>query len=295
GDGLTGSGAGTPQQFIVPGGATRLFLGTVDGFQWSTNSGAFSVVVNGAATGGPGPLAAAVLPLSRSVQVGATATVFATIINAGGSTANDCGIAVATGLPATAFSFQTTNPANNSLVGQPNTRVPIGPGAFQTYVIALTPQASFGPTDVNFAFQCSNTGPAANISGIDTLLLSASQTPTPDVIALALSPTNDGILNIPGANGTGAFAVATTNPGAADTLTVSADTGSASLPITLAVCESTNGNCAPAPTITVSMAAGATPTFSVFAGGHGVVNFDPGGSRIFVRFRDSSGVTRGST
>ena len=45
GDGLTGHGGGAPQQFIVPAGATRLFLGTVDGFDWNTNSGAFSVQV----------------------------------------------------------------------------------------------------------------------------------------------------------------------------------------------------------------------------------------------------------
>jgi hypothetical protein len=45
GDGLTGHGSGAPQQFVVPPGATRLFLGTVDGFDWNTNSGTFSVQV----------------------------------------------------------------------------------------------------------------------------------------------------------------------------------------------------------------------------------------------------------
>ena len=38
GDGLTGSGSGTVQKFIVPAGATRLYLGTVDGFGWYNNS-----------------------------------------------------------------------------------------------------------------------------------------------------------------------------------------------------------------------------------------------------------------
>jgi len=32
GDGLTGTGSGSPQTFVVPAGATRLFLGTSDGF-----------------------------------------------------------------------------------------------------------------------------------------------------------------------------------------------------------------------------------------------------------------------
>jgi hypothetical protein len=45
GDGLTGQGAGARQQFVVPPGATRLFLGTVDGFDWNTNIGAYGVTV----------------------------------------------------------------------------------------------------------------------------------------------------------------------------------------------------------------------------------------------------------
>ena len=45
GDGLTGTGTGTTQTFIVPAGATRLFLGTSDGFGWFNNSGSFAVTV----------------------------------------------------------------------------------------------------------------------------------------------------------------------------------------------------------------------------------------------------------
>ena len=37
GDGLTGNGTGAVQQFIVPAGATRLFLGAVDGSAWHNN------------------------------------------------------------------------------------------------------------------------------------------------------------------------------------------------------------------------------------------------------------------
>lgn len=43
GDGLTGSGA--IQQFTVPAGATRFYLGTMDGFSWNNNSGFFKVKV----------------------------------------------------------------------------------------------------------------------------------------------------------------------------------------------------------------------------------------------------------
>ncbi len=45
GDGLTGTGDGTRQLFVVPAGATRLFLGTSDGFGWFNNTGEFSVSI----------------------------------------------------------------------------------------------------------------------------------------------------------------------------------------------------------------------------------------------------------
>lgn len=39
---------GTVQQFVVPTGATRLYLGTSDGFGWYNNSGQFQVEIAGA-------------------------------------------------------------------------------------------------------------------------------------------------------------------------------------------------------------------------------------------------------
>src|SRR5206468_9683201 len=46
GDGMTGHGTGAVQQFIVPPGATRFFLGTVDGIEWHNNTRSLNVVVN---------------------------------------------------------------------------------------------------------------------------------------------------------------------------------------------------------------------------------------------------------
>lgn len=43
GDGLRGEGVGPQQIFNVPEGATRLFLGTMDGGEWNNNAGAFEV------------------------------------------------------------------------------------------------------------------------------------------------------------------------------------------------------------------------------------------------------------
>ena len=44
GDGL-GAG-GVLQSYIVPDGATRLYLGTMDGFGWTGNNGAFTLDVS---------------------------------------------------------------------------------------------------------------------------------------------------------------------------------------------------------------------------------------------------------
>ena len=63
GDGLTGTGSGTPQTFVVPAGATRLFLGTSDGFGWFNNSGTFSVLIG--AQGAP-PTATPTIPAPSS-------------------------------------------------------------------------------------------------------------------------------------------------------------------------------------------------------------------------------------
>ena len=159
-------------------------------------------------------LVAAILPGSRSVQVGTPATAFATIINAGTATASQAGISPQTVIPAS-FVYQTTDPLTNAVTGTLNAPADILPGQAQTYVIALTPTAPFGPTDVAFAFAGANTAPVATLVGINTLLLSASATPVPDIVALAATLNNDGIVNIPGTHGTGIFAVATVNVGAA--------------------------------------------------------------------------------
>ena len=44
GNGLTSTGE--QETFVVPTGATRLFLGTMDGHEWSNNSGAFTVTIS---------------------------------------------------------------------------------------------------------------------------------------------------------------------------------------------------------------------------------------------------------
>jgi hypothetical protein len=241
-------------------------------------------------------LVSSVLPSSRSVQVGTPATAFATMINAGVSPATSCSVQPTTNIPAT-FLYQTTDPATNQITGTPNTPTNVGGNAAQSYVLAFTPTAAFPPTDVQFSFDCTNGNPAPVNSGLNTLLLSASDTPVPDIVALAAA--NAGIVNIPGTNGAGAFAVATVNVGASANITASADTGAAILPVNVSLCETnpTTGVCISGigPSVTTTINANATPTFGIFVQGNGNVPFDPAGNRIFVRFKDSGGITRGST
>jgi hypothetical protein len=199
-----------------------------------------------------------------------------------------------TPLPAT-VTYQTTDPATNALTGSPNTPVDIPAGGGQSFVFAVTPTAPIAPTDVLLSFACINTAPAPPLVGVSTLFLVAAATPVPDPVALAATASGDGILTLASA---GAFAMATVNVGASALLTVTPDTGGASLPLTLSICQTDAGaNClaSPAPSVTIQIDAGATPTFSIFALGTGPIPFLPGTNRIFVRFTDQGGVTRGAT
>jgi hypothetical protein len=110
---------------------------------------------------------------------------------------------------------------------------------------------------------------------------------------------NDGIVNISGATPAGALAVATVNVGTGGLITASADTGDATLPVAISVCQTnpSTGIClsAPSGSVTVQIETNSTPTFAIFLTATGTVPFAPARNRVFVRFRDSAGVTRGST
>jgi hypothetical protein len=243
-------------------------------------------------------LVAAVLPTSRSIAVGGTGTAFATLIDAGPADASTCTIAPATTIPAS-FVFQTTNPSTNAVSGTANTPANIAAGQAQSFVIAFTPTAAFPPTNVAFTFTCANApSSAASITGVNTLNLSGSATPVPDIVALAASG-DPGYVDIPGATGTGDFAVATINLGIDATITAAANTGTANLPVTLTVCQtnSTSGAClaTPAPSVTTEIQPNATPTFGIFVTGSAAVANSPGVNRVFVTFTDSGGTLRGET
>ncbi|MEI9988367.1 MAG: hypothetical protein WDN69_37870 [Aliidongia sp.] len=125
-----------------------------------------------------------------------------------------------------------------------------------------------------------------------------STTPVADIIALAATLSNDGIVDVPN-RGAAAFAVATTNLGATATITVTVDTGTADLPLSATICQSDPSPGAslgaPANSVTLSDTGGMTPTFSIFLQSNGPITFAPASSRVFVRFEDADGNLHGST
>lgn len=251
-------------------------------------------------------IVSAVLPASRIGQVGTSVTAFATILNAGQATAEQCGITPVTSLPLT-FTYQTTAP-DNTLAGLPNTPVDIPADGGQSFVMSFELNAAFPLSDVVLSFFCANTLDATSspVNGIELL---AQDAPVADVIGLAATLGNDGVVRLDqdgGSNGAtlaGAFSVATVNVGtAADEFTVTANTGDMLLvePVTTFVCqtEPATGACLadPAGSVLVTIAPGDTPTFAFFPGVVGPalsgapVPFDPTVNRVFVQLEASSGV-----
>jgi hypothetical protein len=249
---------------------------------------------------GPPVILASVLPGSRSVEVGNPATIFATIINTGATVLDNCQIVLPAGSPAgLTLTYQATNPTTNALTGTLNTPVSIGGGdGSQSFVISFLGTTAFSAPALALDFQCDGTPVAAIVPGVDTVDLVMSATPIADIIVLAETPTDDGIIEIP-AGGAAAFAVASINLGITTPITVSVDTGAATLPVTLTICQTNSGTgqcmAAPAASVSLNFAAGATPTFSIFLQATGLIPFAPATSRVFVHFEDAGGGMHGSS
>ncbi len=253
-------------------------------------------------------LLSAVLPASRSVSVGTTATAFATLINAGTTDATQCALHLPAALAApaapagrvTEFFYQSTDPTTNELLSEPNQPLNVPAGTARSFVFGITLGEAMPATQIALQFRCTNAADAASIIGLNTFLLSASSEPVPDLIALAATATNNGVMEL--GNNRGVFAAASINVGSAAQISVSADTGAANLPIGLNLCQTdpvtsvcfNPPEAAPDPVL-VDIAAGDSPTFAVFAESAEPIALDPARSRVFLRFRDPEGEVRGAT
>lgn len=259
------------------------------------NESAYSNEIVRSLAQAPVSLASAVLPTSRSVEVGVAATAFATVINDSAEAASDCRIGPALPFSGT-FTYRETNAANEA-IGPVNPALDIEPGGAATVVMSFAASETLAPTDVALNFSCANSAPAGILLGINTLTLSASATPVPDMITLTSTLSQDGVVSVP-TDGASAFGVSTVNVGAAGTLTATVDTGSENLSAVLSLCETTEfGDCLESPSDSVTRFVDVTTsgTYSVFVQASGDIPFDPATNRVFVRFRDEQGVLRGSS
>ncbi|VAV94109.1 hypothetical protein MNBD_ALPHA06-699, partial [hydrothermal vent metagenome] len=214
-------------------------------------------------------IVSSILPISRSIKSDATATAFATIINpAGNGTATGCSLSLP-GATNAQFSYQTTTAAN-ALEGTANTAVNIAAGAAQNFVFSITPGAPFGGVTSNLPepqgnepdpfnsselavdFSCTNRQSAESTSGLNRLSFVAETADVMDVIALAATIGNTGIVNTGGT--TGVFTVAVSNIGIAGTVVVSGETSSAAVTAIVTVCETNpvDSQCLATPSATVS-------------------------------------------
>ncbi|MBK1643947.1 hypothetical protein CKO25_04595 [Thiocapsa imhoffii] len=230
-------------------------------------------------------LSAAILPTARAVAVNQPATVFASLINQGQTTATGCSIALPAGVPAR-LAYQTTN-ASNALIGRANNPVDIAPGATQNFVIGITPTREIAGLDIAPVFKCRNSDAVSRLTGLNTLLLSAMRTAPPDLLAVGVTPSADGILRLPRVDGHAAFAVSAINIGSGGRITVSPDDAGRGLPLGLEVCEiNVRGEvieCGASLTRWIRPAG--IVFYGVFVSGQGrAVALDPGRHRLFLRF-----------
>ena len=234
-----------------------------------------------------------VLPTSRSVPVGAMATIFNTVINAGTSTAHGVTLSMATP-PAGTFAYQQTDCATNAVIGSINPVLDLPAGGVLCYVLIFTPSAPFAATNIHIRAQADFVPATTLYSGINTWLLRSTATAGPDIIAM----TTTADFHQVACSGASAFAIALSNVGAAATgdITAVANTGSATLPLNISISETDPGTGAIiGDNLLQNVGAGENRTVGVFVTFNGCVSFDPAARRIFIEFRDASNNVVGST
>ena len=257
-----------------------------------------ALVAAGSALAQDARIVASVLPQSRSVETGESATAFATMINASDVPAENCRIALGQPVPAI-LSYQTTDPATNSVTGAPDTPVDIAARGSQSFVISLETTRDFNPSEVFLRFDCENAAPAQIRDRVNLFRLTARTPGPPDIIALSATLESDGFVHLPDERRVGVFAVAASNVGSTGTIRVRAESGDANPPVSYEICQTdpATGACSTprAETQLLTMASGANYTFGVFVRPNGYVPRNPGLYRTIIVFEETDGVERGST
>ncbi|PHS22826.1 MAG: hypothetical protein COA84_12170 [Robiginitomaculum sp.] len=237
--------------------------------------------------------------VSRPAAVGDPITVFASVINAGANLAQNCVISVPAASPVT-LSYQQTDAANVPM-GPADAPFDIAGGQSRSFILAFTPVATSPGKDVFPDFSCEDANVDA-IPGVNMVFLTIKGQAGPDVLSIGATTSGDGIINIP-TGGIGFMTMAAINIGVGDAggssdaaVTVSVDTGAASLPVLLQLCETdAAGACFdPLGTGPVDSVIGAGPSFfAVFVTDQSTngIALDAANARAFVRFKDAAAGT----
>lgn len=233
-------------------------------------------------------LRGAVLPNSRTVLFGRPGTAFMTLINpARFPAARNCRIGFTTFFGGH-FEYRLTD-SNNAPYGDPNPVFDLEPGASQSFVLSFT-ASSPSSQEPPFTYLCDNVVPREDPRGADQFVLRTSAAPEPDIIAIAITPTQDGVINVPKRSVFRAFSVAAMNIGAAiEEVPVRLEQFS----LHMEVCETNpqTGECISArtPYLNTSFAQNQVRTFSVFVRGDDIdVPFTPATFRARIFFGANS-------
>lgn len=276
-------------RFTAQAGMTYFIA--VDG--WSKLSG--NVKLNWAQSFFPPELHAAILPSARSGSINTPLSAFASVINTSNSVVTGCFIALQAGQSA-GFGYQTASAAN-VLTGAPDTPATIAPGQIQNFVFQIIPDKVLQSEQIGLNFDCADTVPASSVPGLNRIVISAGVGPVSDLLTIAATLASDGIVSIPGQNGTGVFSAAAINIGASGSFSAHVDDADFGLPVVAYICKTNaQGLCDADPALSVDfdLAADETALFSVFVAGQGNVSFDAANNRLFLRL-EQQGVVRGAT
>lgn len=136
-------------------------------------------------------LAAAVSPNARAVDVGETATFFATIINAGQLDATNCRVEAAAGNTlGTSVGYQRTDAANQP-IGTANTPFDISASGSQTLVLSIVPQTGARDSNYELLYVCDQTQ-LPGIPGVSDVLISTNN--NADIIMILQTLSGDGVV-----------------------------------------------------------------------------------------------------
>ena len=240
----------------------------------------------------PAPqLYSAVLPYARATQVGKTVTAFANAMNVGAVAGENCAPSLPVGTPGT-FSYQTTD-ASNQLTGNPDTPVNIPAGGTQNFLIALTPSLTFPVVELPILIKCTNSAAAPVFYGVNSFGLSSYASATPDLVAIGVTPSSDGVVRLPTNTGTGFFSTAAVNIGSGGLIEAVATDLGRGLPLTLQLCETkaTGETIICGNNLTRTVTANETLYYTIFVTGTGKpIPFDPSVNRLFLVLGTPSGL-----